>query len=140
MRFLNEIEGLVSSQFNVIKTGLSLTRLEARLALLSVYPLVINVCMLFVILVSTWLVTMGMLGYGLMQVYDSVILAMSGVLIVNILMLGLLLRYLLFNFKNMSFEKTRAYLSRGGDEFKKAGDDSNSSPGQAIVEPTEPAR
>lgn len=139
MGFIDEIEGLVSSQFNVIKEGLLLTRLEARLALLSIYPLIINVCLLFVMLVSTWLVMMGMLGYGLMQYVDSVLLALSGVLMVNILLLGLLFRYLVFNLKSMSFEKTRAYL-RGGHELKKAGDDGNSHKNQAIVEPTEPAQ
>jgi hypothetical protein len=138
MRFIDEMEGLVSSQVNVIKIGLSMTRMEAKLAMLSVYPLIINVCMLLVILVSTWLTVMGILGYELMQVFDSMILAMSGILIVNVLVLGLLCRCLLFNLKNMSFEKTRAYLSRGKDEPQKTGEECNSNIGQKISEPTEP--
>ena len=50
MKLIHEVEAFVSSQFNVIKTGLSMTRLEAKLALLSIYPLIITVCMLFVVL------------------------------------------------------------------------------------------
>ena len=117
-----------------------MTKLEAKLAMLSVYPLIINVCMLLVILTSTWLALMGMLGYGLMLAFDSIILAMSGVLLVNGLVLGLLFGYLLFNLKNMSFAKTRAYLSRDKDESKKTDDDCNSNPRQAIMEPAEPAQ
>ena len=116
MRFIDEMEGLVSSQLDVIKTSLSMTRLEAKLAMLTIYPLIINICMLFVILISTWLTLMGMMCYGLLQIVDNLILAMSSVLIVNVLMLGLLLKYLLFNLKNMSFQKTRAYLSRGKED------------------------
>lgn len=140
MRFIDEIEGLVSSQLNVIKAALSLTRLEARLAMLSIFPLLINVCMLFAVLLSAWLMVIGMLGYELMQAFDSVILAMSGVLIVNILLLSLLVSYLLFNLKSMSFKKTRAYLSRGRDESKKTDDDDDSHHEQAIMEPTDPAQ
>lgn len=137
MRFIDEVEGLVSSQVNIIKLGLSMTRMEARLAMLSVFPLIINVCMLLVILVSTWLTVMGMLGYGLMQVVDSLILTLAGILIFNVLVLGLLFRYLSVNLKNMSFEKTRAYLSRGKDEPQKTGDENNSHTGQGIMEPAE---
>lgn len=126
MRFFNEIAGLVSSQLSVIQTGLSMTRLEARLALLSIYPLIINVCMLFVILVSTWLTAMLMIGYGLMQLEHNLILTLLGIFMFNLLVLGVLLKYLLFNLKNMSFEKTRAYLARGKDELKKASEDCHS--------------
>lgn len=141
MQFINEIEGLVSSQLHVIKHFLSMTKLEARLAVLSIYPLLINLCMLFVCLISLWLTSNVILGYALMQVLDSLIIAMACVLIFNTLLFGLLLTYLRFNLRKMSFEKTRAYLSRSTEpsthEFKKAGDDSNNPPGQKIMEPTE---
>ena len=127
------MEAFVSSQLNVIKTGLSMTRLEAKLALLSIYPLIINVCMLFVVLLSTWFTTMGMLVYELMHLVNSLILALSGVLILNIIILAILLKYLSINLRNMSFEKTRAYLARGKDELKKTDKDSDSKAQQDIV-------
>ncbi len=133
MRLIHEMEAFVSSQFNVIKTGLSMTRLEAKLALLSIYPLIITVCMLFVVLLSTWFTTMGMLVYELMHLANSLILALSGVLLLNIIMLAILLKYLSINLKNMSFEKTRAYLARGKDELKKTDQDSDSKAQQDTV-------
>ena len=133
MKLIHEMEAFVSSQLNVIKTGLSMTRLEAKLALLSIYPLIINVCMLFVVLLSTWFTTMGMLVYELMHLVNSLILALSGVLILNIIILAILLKYLSINLRNMSFEKTRAYLARGKDELKKTDKDSDSKAQQDIV-------
>ena len=133
MKLIHEMEAFVSSQLNVIKTGLSRTRLEAKLALLSIYPLIINVCMLFVVLLSTWFTTMGMLVYELMHLVNSLILALSGVLILNIIILAILLKYLSINLRNMSFEKTRAYLARGKDELKKTDKDSDSKAQQDIV-------
>ena len=133
MRFIHEMEGLVSSQLNLIKTGFSMTKLEARLAILSIYPLIINVCMLFVVLLSSWLTAMGMLFYGLMHVVDSLILALSGIFLFNLLILAILFKYLLFNLKNMSFEKTRAYLARGKDELKKTGQEGHNKVEQDIV-------
>ncbi len=111
MRLLNELEGYVSSQFSVIKTALTMTKLEAKLAGLSLYPLLINVCFLLVCLTSTWVTLMVAFGYVLVYFFGSLPLAFSGVLLLNIITAGLLLKYLRFNLKQMSFQKTRAYLS-----------------------------
>ena len=139
MRFIDEIEGLVSSQLHVIKATLSMIKLEARLALMSIYPLIINVCMVFVVLFGAWVSLLVLMGYALMQVVDSLALVLSIVFILNWLTLGLLLKYLLFNLKSMSFEKTRAYLSRGNDELKKKGHDVNCHTEPTIIKPTKPA-
>lgn len=138
MRFIEELEGLVSSQVGVIKTCLSLTKLEARLAGLSLFPLLVNLCMLLVCLTLVWLTAMSMLTYVLMQALDNVLLALACVFLFNIVLVGLLCKYLLFNLKNMSFEKTRAYLSGSReakvDELKNTGDDGNSSYGKKTME------
>ena len=112
MRFIEELEGLVSSRIGVIKTCISMTKLEAKLAGLSIFPLLINLCMLLVSLTCIWLTAMGMLTYLLVQTFDSVLIALAFVFLFNSALLGLLCKYLLYNLKKMSFEKTRAYLSR----------------------------
>ncbi len=145
MRILDELEGLVSSQWGVIKAGLSLTKLEAKLAGLSVYPLLINWCLLLVCLTSVWLSAMGLLGYGLMWASDNVLVAIAGVFLFNILAFGILLQYLFFNLKKMSFEKTRAYLSaqsfKGGksNERQTNGDEGDSRTGNQAMDRTEGA-
>ena len=111
MRLLNELEGYATSQFSAIKTALAMTKLEAKLAGLSIYPLLINVCFLLVCLTSTWVTVMVALGYVLFYFFGSLPLAFSGVFLLNIITAMLLLKYLRFNLKQMSFQKTRAYLS-----------------------------
>ena len=140
MHFIDELLGLFSSQLSVIKTVFSMTKLEAKLALLSVYPLIINVLMLLVILMGTWLIAMSLLGYGLLQVINSVTWVLLAMLVLNLLVLGLLVSYLFFNLKNMSFEKTRAYLLRDNHESKKTVEVGNNAIEPAMGEPTTPAQ
>ena len=138
MRFIEELEGLVSSQMAIIKTCISMTKLEARLARLSIFPLIITVFLLLLSVASIWFTGMGMLGYLLMHAFDSVLIALSCILLVNGVLLGVLLGYLSFNLKNMSFSKTRAYLSsRESNESKKTGADGNSHSGKKIMDPTD---
>jgi len=142
MQFIDELEGLVSSRLTVLKIFLSMTRLEAKLAGLSIFPLLINLCLLLTCILCAWLTAMSMLGYALMLVLDNAIIAMACVFLCHALLLGVLLIYLRFNLKKMSFEKTRAYLSRKDPEsneqknaHKTAADDSHSPPGQTIMDP-----
>lgn len=127
MKFLEEIEGVVLGHVHVIKTVFSLVKLEARLAGLSVFPLLLNVCFLFVVLLSLWFLGMALLVYAFMDVFGSILLALAAVLLLNVLLLVLLLIYLLFNLKKMSFEKTRDYFfnkrtSEHVDQLKKTSD------------------
>lgn len=129
MEIFKALEGLVSSQMHVIRASLSLTKLEARLALLSIFPLIINIGLLFAVLLSLWLTTMGLLGYGLVLILDNYLYAGLGLLSVNVLLLVLLLWYLKFNLDSMSFKNTRAYLSRGKYERQKTSEANNSDVG-----------
>ena len=120
MKLFDQIEGLVSGKLNVIKTVVSLIKLEARLAGLSVYPLLINVCMLFIVLITVWLSTMLLLGYLSIMAFSNAITAILIVLLINIMVFIGLLKYLMFNLKNMSFEKTREYFAhKESDEHGK---------------------
>lgn len=140
MRFIDELEGWVSSETGVIKTFLSMIKLEAKLAGMSVFPLLMNLCMVFVSLTCVGGSAMGLLTYLLMQAFHSLLLALVLVFLINCVLLGFLCSYLRFNLKKMSFEKTRAYVSRPReserDESKTIGDSFNSGPGEKIMEPT----
>jgi len=144
MRFIDELEGLVSSQLNVIKACLTMTKLEARLAGLSIYPLLINLCLLLACLTCVWLTAMGMLGCALMLWFDSALIAISCIFLFNTLLLGMLFGYLLSNLKNMSFAKTRAYLSGSREhdrnEFEKTDNNCPGNPGKKIMESTSPGK
>ena len=126
MRLLEQIEGLASNFFGSLNAVLSIIKLEARLAGLSVYPLLLNVCMLFIILTTVWLSLMLLVGYLFTLLFVNIIIAIGLVTLLNIGLFILLLKYLQFNLGNMSFQKTRDYFSKKGknehDKLEKTSD------------------
>lgn len=142
IKIIEQIEGLVSSKIATIKTIYSIFKLEAKLAGLSVYPLLLNLCMLFVVLITVWLSIMLLVGYYTILFFGTFILSVVFVLLLNLVLLIGLLKYLSFNLNKMSFEKTRAYFSSNesnkDDELKKTINSKNSNSGKKITLPTKP--
>jgi hypothetical protein len=83
-----------------------------RLAGLSVYPLLVNLCGLLIVLMTVWSLGMILLGYWFFFVFGDVVWSVVLLLLINMGLLFSLLYYLLFNLKKMSFEKTRHYFSK----------------------------
>lgn len=128
MELLDNVEGFISSNVKVAKTFLTLVKLEARLAGLSVFPLVLNICMLFVILFTLWITIMGLLGLALFIYVESSVLSIFLILLINMILVFVLIKTLNRNLKKMSFEKTREslkYKRRVEDEPTKAIDSAN---------------
>lgn len=120
MKLIDELEGYISGQFNWIKTFLSLVKLEAKLAGLTVIPLLINLFMLFIVLITLWLGIMLLLGYGFLVILNhNYWLSITFIILLNVITLGCLLKYLAFNVKAMSFEKTRNYFHQTETEQEK---------------------
>ena len=140
MNVLEHLEGLFSDRWSIIKTVINLAKLEARLAGLSVYPLLFTLGLLLVVLMTTWLTAMLLLGYCFKLFIDNPLWVISFILLIHVGLLVSLAYYLLFNLKQMSFEKTRAYFSeREGpqhDTVKKTIDRTNSKDGSRFKAPT----
>ncbi len=140
MRIFDELFGLVSSKVNIFKTLMVLLKLEARLAGMSVFPLLVNICLLFVIFISTWILTIILIGFGIYQFYPNAWVALGSVFGFNLIVLGILVKYLLFNLKKMTFEKTRKFWSNRGNsnelKLKKKGVDSGSRDRKEVVSAT----
>lgn len=111
MSLFEEIEGLVSAQLDVVKTAVSILKLETRLAGLSVYPLLLNLCLLLIGLMSAWTTSMVALGYILTMMIPNILICILLVLLLHVGIVFGLIRYLSFNLKNMSFEKTRQFIA-----------------------------
>lgn len=116
MEALKHAETLVSAKLSAIKTVFTIMQLEARLAGLSIFPLIVNICMLVVISITFWFLLCAGLSYGIFFFSHSIPLALLLVFIFNLLLFACLIKYLFFNIKNMSFEKTRAYFSKDMDD------------------------
>lgn len=117
MKLIEEIEGFLAGQFNTVRSLVSLVGLEAKLAGLSIFPLLINVCMLFAVFFSFWFSVMFLLGY-LIAIPLGTLLAIIIIVLINLCLLLVLIKYLAFNLKNMSFVKTRAYFSKQENEHE----------------------
>ncbi|VEG92069.1 hypothetical protein [Legionella spiritensis] len=116
MKIIEHIEGLVATRYSVIRDVLALIKLEAKLARLSVLPLLLTLCFLIVILIITWSLLMLLLGYVFMYFLNDTLLSIVGVLTVNILFFILSLSCLMSNLKKISFAKTREYFATKGQD------------------------
>ena len=123
MKLLEQMEGFVSDSLGMIKTVVSIIKLETRLTVLSVYPLLLTVCMLLIVVTTIWFSTMLLLGYFFTLFFESAMMAIGSVLLLNGVLFVVLITYLKFNLRQMSFEKTRACFSKKeeheDDELKK---------------------
>ncbi len=112
MKIIEEIEGFFSEKVSAFKTLTSMMKMEAKLAGLSVFPLLINLCALFIILITVWFSLMALSGYLILPFVGTPVLAVLSIFILNMILFFGLLKYLTYNLRNMSFEKTREYFSR----------------------------
>lgn len=145
MEALKQVEDLVSAKISVIKAALTIIRLEAKLAGLSVFPLLLNVCMLLIVLMTFWLFVSLLIGYGIFVELNNIPGTLFLVVLLNFVVLCGLVKYLTLNIKNMSFEKTRSYLfqneDRGNEQEKtiestNSGNGANLTPASKSGEPT----
>lgn len=129
MEALKQIEAFFAAKISIIKTLCSIIILEARLAGLSVFPLLLNICMLFVVLITVWLTTMCLVGYFVFFASDNLLLSIFLILLFNLGLLLGLIKYLSFNLKSLSFQKTREYFSLNQsdihEKLKKADNSAN---------------
>lgn len=120
MNIIEHLEGLVEGKIRIFKLVTRIIKLEAKLAGLSMYPLLINVCLLLITLTSLWLSAMLLLGYFFAQLFSNALLGIIIVLLFNLGFSFLLAKYLKSNLEKMSFKKTRAYFSSARqDEHEK---------------------
>lgn len=111
MQLFEDISGLVSNKLAVLQNIGLLIRLETRTFGLSIMPLMINLLLLFVVLSFTWFAASCITGILIFQLYPSLIAVLSAVFAINLVIAGLLIQYLRFNVRNMSFAQTRKFLS-----------------------------
>jgi hypothetical protein len=115
MELLQHIEGFIDSKIRVAKTFLLLIKLEAKLAGLSIFPLLLNLCMVFIILLTLWLTVMALLGMTIFAFIGNSVVALFLVLVVNLVLLFFLNHFIKENLRRMSFAKTRESLRRSDE-------------------------
>lgn len=123
MKAFKALQGLVSGELKIINTLIAIIKLEARLAGSSIVPLLVNLMLLFLVLLTTWVAAVVILSYVMIAAFDNVLASLLVILLLHIGILLGLVKYLQFNLKSMSFEKTRAFFStenNNNDHLEKA--------------------
>ncbi|WP_419420590.1 hypothetical protein ACNVED_04615 [Legionella sp. D16C41] len=122
MKFFEHLEGLISSKIEFAKNFWALFKLEAKLAGLNIYPLFINLALLPILLLTIWFSTMTLIGYIVAVLSGHVWLGIVAVLLLNAIILAIVVKRLISNVRQMSFEKTRAcfvnHKVRGAHELQ----------------------
>jgi len=112
MELFQHIEGFIDNKIKIAKSFLLLIKLEAKLAGLSIIPLLLSLCMLFVALLTLWLTAMVLLGVAVLFFHGNSFTALFLILILNAILLFFLIKCISRNLKRMSFEKTRESFKR----------------------------
>jgi|GEM_PF-2280044 len=116
MKFIEHLDGLISSKINSVKGLWTLFKLEAKLAGLTVLPVLISVALLSALAITMWLTTMVFLGC-LLHIYGTSLLASIGfVLVLNCCLLLLVGNFLKRGINKMSFSKTRSCLRASNNQ------------------------
>ncbi|KTD19951.1 Uncharacterised protein [Legionella lansingensis] len=122
MGFIEHLEGLIVSKYAVAKGLFTLFKLEAKLAGLNVVPFLIMLGAFIALCFSAWLTLMILLGYLILLLVGP-LMAMILMLVLNIVALIFVVKSLTSCVRQMSFEKTRAlltkYQSKDGYELTK---------------------
>ena len=110
MSILDELVGLISSKLKIVHALFCIAKLETNLMKLSIYPLIVSFIQLFIVLITVWITTMGLVFYGIYFIDHHMLISLGAVLLLNVILCVYLLASVKGNLKLMSFEKTRHYL------------------------------
>lgn len=111
MKFIEHVEGLISSKAAIVKSFWTLLKLETRLASRSMLPLLANFGLSLALIITIWFNIIFLAGYLLFLWTGSTLIALSSILVVNCSVLFYSLWRIKVYGKRLSFEKTRACLS-----------------------------
>lgn len=107
MKLIDHLEGFISTRINIAKELFTLIRLEAKLAGLNVVPLLVNIGILFIIGLTLWPILMVLVAYLIYLLSENVLIAILGILALNLMIVWYLVRDSKIRAEQMSFAKTR---------------------------------
>lgn len=111
MEFFDHLEGLITSRVALAKDFFELLRLEASLAGITIYPLLICFAALITLTISFGLAFMVFIGYLIFVLTEQPLVAFATVLLLNLVMILFVLWSILRYLQQMSFAKTRKCLA-----------------------------
>ncbi|MBA3536124.1 MAG: hypothetical protein H0T84_05875 [Tatlockia sp.] len=110
MNFIKHLESFVSSKLEITKDIFKLSLLEAKLAAMNITPLLLNLTLLSVFLLTLWLTLMVFLGELVLMFTKEPLIAIGTVLIIHLILIVFLARDVKTRLQQMSFSRTRDCL------------------------------
>lgn len=110
MNVIEHLQGLVISRIKFFKSILTLFQLEAKLAGMTLLPLLLTLGISIVLLLVMVMVIFAIGGYVIWLYTESPMIALSSLFLINVLLLFYLSRRMKTLFTQLSFEKTRRVL------------------------------
>ncbi|HAF88141.1 MAG: hypothetical protein CMF38_01310 [Legionellaceae bacterium] len=113
MKFIDNIEGLVASKLTLIKAVWTLFKLETKLAGLNILPLLASIGVLIAIVFTLWFSVMIIIGMAILSLMSGhIFLSLIGIIIINVALLLLTIRFMMSCLNKMSFARTRMCLTQ----------------------------
>lgn len=110
MEIITPIQQIILARFKVARLFLSLFHLEAKLAILSIYPLLLVFSISFALLIVGWLLIMMLIILLSLNQFNSAIPGTVIAILLNWILLAFFYRKLILNVEKLSFQKTRKYF------------------------------
>jgi len=115
MKFLKHLEGIFSSKIAFINGIYKLFLMEAKLAELNLYPLLLSIALIVAALFGFLLIILSFLAYILFRITAQPLIVFAILIIINVLILYFLIRKLKVLLEQMSFRGTRTCLQKYSD-------------------------
>jgi hypothetical protein len=118
MKFLSHLEGFIFNRIRIIRDIFTLFKLEAELASLNLYPLLVNLLILLVFLFSSWSLIVVSLAYLILQLTEQIWTTIGILSLLHAILLIVAGKLLSKRVQQISFKNTRALLARDSYELK----------------------
>lgn len=112
MEFLRHLESLLSNKLGIAKDLFKLFKLEARLAGMSVFPLLLSLSLVIAFVLTLWLTFMLLIGDLILILTQKPLLAIASLLVMNLILTLFFVRILKQRLEQISFARTRACLKK----------------------------
>lgn len=111
MNLLKAFEGLLFTRVSIFKSVCKLANLEIQLARLSIYPLIIWICLLIPVLSTLWLTILLGAGYGLQLLFKDLWITVSVLCLTQLGLILIIVGSIKKHLNRMKLSHTRDYLN-----------------------------
>lgn len=111
MNILKAFQGLLLSRLSIAKSVSKLAFLEMKLARLSIFSLLIWICLLMPVLIGFWGITLSLVLIGLYLLVDNFVLCLTILGSIHLIFLIIIICFIRKHIKRIQLSHTRNYLN-----------------------------